>query len=525
MAKGNMFVGTAKGKVGNLVLSKFHGEQITKAYQPTVANPKTFAQMYQRARFANAVKFYQRATTNFFKFAFEDKKNTESDFNAFMRHNVKNSLVVNRSNYLEPGYPALGNNWRLSDGSLTIPIDVSFPEDGGVQINLGSEVGGDGTTIGDVSTALVKSGAQVGDIFTFILIRQSVLTTYDVATLEGTTQVQGAPVWSILQFFIDPEDSTSLMEVATQGAVTAADGFALVGGELAPADSVVLSGSSLVPAYDETPGFANMLAWAAAIVSRRQSGGSLKVTRADLVPNSYAYYVQNLLAADGNMTSNVESWQNGVSSVPSAVILKGGIAAGLATTSNVSGSSEQAGGEVTSISGNGDSLPVESSNLVVPGSQVNLVVNGVNLSKDNFSLEGDGVSNLQVSVNDLATQATVIFTVKQPQSAYTLRYNGYSIYQRFETTVDTFGGEETLPVALTASKSETISKDIQFNQDVFGIGVKNFSTNGGGKVLSVTNYGGGSASVTFKVRASEGTTTLRFGSSGAWKDLATITVK
>lgn len=55
-----MFVGSAKGRVGNLVLYTRKGSQITRAYQSTVKNPKTSGQMLQRAKFANAVKFYQK---------------------------------------------------------------------------------------------------------------------------------------------------------------------------------------------------------------------------------------------------------------------------------------------------------------------------------------------------------------------------------------------------------------------------------------------------------------------------------
>ena len=66
MAKGNMFIGNGSGKVGNLVVATRAGEQITRVYQPRVANPKSYQQMLQRAKFANAVKFYKKAVQNFF---------------------------------------------------------------------------------------------------------------------------------------------------------------------------------------------------------------------------------------------------------------------------------------------------------------------------------------------------------------------------------------------------------------------------------------------------------------------------
>ena len=88
MSKGNMFINKAAGKVGNLVLYTRSGEQVMRAYQNKVKNPRTLEQVMQRAKFANAVKFYKRAVKNFFPLAFEDQKQNESAFNAFMRHNI-----------------------------------------------------------------------------------------------------------------------------------------------------------------------------------------------------------------------------------------------------------------------------------------------------------------------------------------------------------------------------------------------------------------------------------------------------
>lgn len=123
MAKGNMFIGNGSGKVGNLVVSTRAGEQITRVYQPRVANPKSYQQMLQRAKFANAVKFYKKAVQNFFKFAFEDKKKSESDYNAFMRHNVMNSTLLSKENVDDSYFPALGR-WQMSSGSLPNPFGI-----------------------------------------------------------------------------------------------------------------------------------------------------------------------------------------------------------------------------------------------------------------------------------------------------------------------------------------------------------------------------------------------------------------
>lgn len=56
MAKGNMFLGQAKGKVGSIVFSRALGKQISRTKPSSVKNPKTRAQNAQRAILATVAK-------------------------------------------------------------------------------------------------------------------------------------------------------------------------------------------------------------------------------------------------------------------------------------------------------------------------------------------------------------------------------------------------------------------------------------------------------------------------------------
>lgn len=56
MAKGNMFLGLAKGKVGSVVFSRALGQQISRTKPSSVKNPKTRAQNAQRAILATVAK-------------------------------------------------------------------------------------------------------------------------------------------------------------------------------------------------------------------------------------------------------------------------------------------------------------------------------------------------------------------------------------------------------------------------------------------------------------------------------------
>lgn len=203
-----MFIGNGSGKVGNLVVATRAGEQITRVYQPRVANPKSYQQMLQRAKFANAVKFYKKAVQNFFKFAYEDKKKAESDYNAFMRHNVMNSTLLIKGNVDDAYFPALGR-WQMSSGSLPNAFDIDKTGSsafGFVNLSIKGNA-----TIGDISSVLLGQGYHTGDIVTFVLITSPVTyLDFDLTNLYDGGLKQ--PEWLIVQFAIDPKDTRDISQ-------------------------------------------------------------------------------------------------------------------------------------------------------------------------------------------------------------------------------------------------------------------------------------------------------------------------
>lgn len=169
MSKGSMWWGNATGKVGQTVLSVLKGQQIARAYQPNVGNPRTEQQTLQRAKFATAVKFYKSATLGSFKFAFENKRPTESDYNAFMRVNKGSNLMINRNGYANPNYPCV-YPWKLSEGSLPAVNVASTQGDNGVRFYLGQHDPGI-TTVQQLARILCEvNGLPGSTIFTFVLV-------------------------------------------------------------------------------------------------------------------------------------------------------------------------------------------------------------------------------------------------------------------------------------------------------------------------------------------------------------------
>lgn len=88
MAKGNMLFSQARGKVGDLVFSRLDGEQIVRSRNRHPKNPKTNAQLYQRAIMATVLRAYS-AGKMIFDHAFEGKQVGAQCQRYFLSENAK----------------------------------------------------------------------------------------------------------------------------------------------------------------------------------------------------------------------------------------------------------------------------------------------------------------------------------------------------------------------------------------------------------------------------------------------------
>lgn len=88
MAKGNMLLGHARGKVGSVVFSRLNGKQITRALAESVKNPRTDGQNVQRAIFAT-VNGFASAVRDIVDHSFQSYKEGSTSVNRFVSINVK----------------------------------------------------------------------------------------------------------------------------------------------------------------------------------------------------------------------------------------------------------------------------------------------------------------------------------------------------------------------------------------------------------------------------------------------------
>ena len=264
MAKGNMLLGMSRGSVGDVTFYRSGGSQRARARNRKPANPMTVRQQTQRAKFANAVKFHKQVTSSFFRFAYEDKKVNESDYNAFMRHNVGNSGFIGAMASKIPSWPALGQ-WEVTSGSLpeitvSVPVSNKF-----FTVALG--VTGNITTVGALSSALIAQGDtwREGDIFTVLLYRATGAASLPTVDTE-TAHVASA---GYLQFIVNSADNTAL------DTITAWVGDVEFGIQVDETDGFLISGadSSFTAAWD------NDLLQCAVIHSRNTASGLLVSTQ------------------------------------------------------------------------------------------------------------------------------------------------------------------------------------------------------------------------------------------------------
>lgn len=409
MSKGNMFVSTAKGRVGNLVLYARKGSQITRAYQGSVANPKTNAQMLQRAKFANAVKFYQKAVQHFFKFAYQDQKSNETAFNAFMRHNINNSALLLKTDVEDAYFPALGR-WVMSSGSLAAVAIPKFTN--GVVSMLNTSIEAADNTIGALSAKLIAQGFNAGDIVTLVFISSLVTSVnFDLSKYYDSGNLT-QPQWDIRQFVINASDATKVADMPRTGSNL---------GALDPASGGITF----------TYTHADYCNFAACIVTRKNSGITL-ASNSELVPNNVALSMLNAATTVTWQSSVISSWN-----AQGDAILHGSVANGEnnTTSSGTAGTGSQSGSSstgtsttsaITSINGGSQEATFDSS-----GTHAVTIV-GTSLSSSAPTATGNGITVSDFALNSDRTQATFNVVVADGFGTGSVSYMGRTVVDIIE---------------------------------------------------------------------------------------------
>lgn len=112
----NMWLRGAKQRLAGAVLYQNNGQTLIRELAAQISNPRTASQMTQRVRLSNCVAVY-RANKFWMRFAFEDKKAKESDYNAFIGENISNNAVALTKSEVNAG-AAVAAPYTVTRGSL-----------------------------------------------------------------------------------------------------------------------------------------------------------------------------------------------------------------------------------------------------------------------------------------------------------------------------------------------------------------------------------------------------------------------
>lgn len=302
MSKGSSYWGTATGKIGNTVVRVRKGVRVESAYQPNVKNPRSNSQVVQRGKFSDAVGFYKRAMANFFRMAFEDKRANETDFNAFMRHNVSRGYVYSRQMVTggQGALPYIGK-WLLSFGSL-YNMTINSGASGLDVTHWMPTEGGDNATMGNMFAAWIAAGlVQEGDILTVVRILSSADGAgYDEYTDEALGLLPGftysgalpegvAPKWSVDQYIIKSDSAETIKSQRWL--------------------SVSSNGSATINFADMGTASVDSARAAAAIITRKTANGLLCSTT-PLVWNKTAETMMTQMATDNWLEGQRKAWSS-----------------------------------------------------------------------------------------------------------------------------------------------------------------------------------------------------------------------
>lgn len=178
MAKGNLFQGMGRGKVGDVVFSRLNGEQISRVRNRHPKNPRSNSQLYQRAIMATVMQAYS-AGKAIFNHSFEGYAVGAQNQRRFLSLNAKmlRQLVATDINT-----PLTGNNQkaRVVGPGVSAPVANAFIiSRGSYQQNLfayNEQTRGysmpEARNSETVATYASRVGLVAGDIYTFVVFAE-----------------------------------------------------------------------------------------------------------------------------------------------------------------------------------------------------------------------------------------------------------------------------------------------------------------------------------------------------------------
>ena len=203
------------GSAGSLTFKQVNGQTVVSEKATTVKNTRTPAQQRQRTKWGNVVQMY-KGICPLINYGFESKAPGCSDYNMFMKVNMKNSdIYLTREEVAGGGCVAYP--YQLTQGTLPSIVIVGSGENARTDIKLGDlEIDAE-TTVKDFAMAVVSNNADYdfGDQISF----------FDV--LQRVNAVTGIPYCQFLatNVMLDKTSEVKLLDIVSKYGFATVDGY------------------------------------------------------------------------------------------------------------------------------------------------------------------------------------------------------------------------------------------------------------------------------------------------------------
>lgn len=208
MAKGNLFQGMGRGKVGDVVFSRLNGEQVSRVRNRHPKNPQTNKQLVQRAIMATVMAAYS-AGREIFDHSFQGYSvgaGCQRRFLSLNANALRTQLATewdttaaeeSLAKVTAPKIPTIiPNQYVISEGSAVQSL-FSFDEAGGYYSwNLPTPNANE-----KVNEYAERVGLQAGDIYTFVFVATSkadadvLYKALGIASVDFDTIYRGSFGW------------------------------------------------------------------------------------------------------------------------------------------------------------------------------------------------------------------------------------------------------------------------------------------------------------------------------------------
>ena len=222
MAKGNMFLGMARGKVGDVVFYRADGQQLSRVRNRNPRNPRSNAQLFQRAIMATIVQAYT-AGKAIFDHSFQGYSVGAQCQREFLKRNAK---LLRETIAVDINTPIATNQQkgRVVAPGISSPVPFAYEISSGTYQQTIFAEGNSGTsyglpTINSGETAKAyfeRVGFIVGDIYTFVMFVPNENVLYQSNLWDDVLASQNACSFGYVRLIVKDAsaDNTPLTKIS-----------------------------------------------------------------------------------------------------------------------------------------------------------------------------------------------------------------------------------------------------------------------------------------------------------------------